>query len=166
MTLGVMQTVFWSRLVRGPGSAAEAAISLGCAFPSLVSARKTVCWHTKSLRLQRALPVEISFKNAKLAKMLNEEAQLRRAFDAGTARQIRLRLAVLAASATLADVPVRPPDGRHQLKGNPEQHFAVYAGPERCIVFEPATPAPKMGHGRLDLRKVAAIIILDIVRQD
>jgi plasmid maintenance system killer protein len=114
-------------------------------------------------RAERA--VEIFFSNAKLAQTLNEEAQLTRAFDATTARQIRLRLAVLAASATLADVSVRPPDGRHQLKGNPEQHFAVYVGPDRRIVFEPTTPAPKTAHGRLDLRKVTAITILDIVPQ-
>jgi proteic killer suppression protein len=109
--------------------------------------------------------VEISFKNAKLAQMLNEEAQLVKAFDARTARQIRLRLAVLAASPTLADVPVRPPEGRHQLKGNPEQHFAVYVEAPCRIVFEPATPAPKTANGRLDLRKVSAITILDIVHK-
>lgn len=110
--------------------------------------------------------VDIFFRNAKLAQMLNEEAQLLRAFDAATARQIRLRLAVLVASPTLADVPVRPPDGRHRLKSNPEHQFAVYAGPGRRIVFEPATPPAKTTDGRLDLRKVTAVTILDIVRQD
>jgi proteic killer suppression protein len=113
----------------------------------------------------RAYPVEIFFNNAKLAQMLNEEARLTRNFDATTARQIRLRLAVLAAAATLADVPVRPPDGRLQLKTNPEQRFAVYAGPNRRIVFEPTPPAPKTADGRLDLRKVTAITILDVVHQ-
>ena len=106
--------------------------------------------------------VEIFFRNATLAQMLNEQARLARAFDAVTVRQIRLRLAVLAASATLADVPVRQPDGRHQLKTNPEQHFAVYAGRGRRIVFEPTPPAPKSADGRLALRRVTAITILDI----
>lgn len=110
--------------------------------------------------------MEIFFRNAKLAQMVNEEARLVRAFDSATARKIRLRLAVLLASPTLADVPARLPDGRRQIKTNPEQHFAVYAGPKRCIVFEPATPAPKTPDGRLDLRKVTAITILDITRQD
>jgi len=110
--------------------------------------------------------VEIFFSNAKLAQMLNEEARLTRAFDATTARQLRLRLAVLAAAATLADVPVRSPDGRHQLKTNPEPRFAVYAGSNRRIVFEPTTPAPRKVDGRLDLRKVTAITILDIVHED
>jgi plasmid maintenance system killer protein len=110
--------------------------------------------------------VEIFFRNAKLAQMLNAEARLVRAFDSATARQIRLRLAVLAASPTLADVPVRRPEGRRQLKSNPEQHFAVYVDADRCLVFEPVTPAPKTASGHLDLRKVTAIIILDIVRQD
>jgi len=106
--------------------------------------------------------VEIFFSNAKLAQMLNEELRLTRAFDAPTAREIRLRLAVLAASATLADVPVQPPDARQQLKTNPEQRFAVYAGAKRRIIFEPTPPAPKTAGGRLDLREVTAITILDI----
>jgi proteic killer suppression protein len=107
--------------------------------------------------------VEIFFKNANLARMLNEEARLVTAFDAKTAQQIRHRLAVLAASATLADVPTRPPDGRHQLAGNPEQRFAVYTEPPCRIVFEPTSPAPRTAGGRLDLRKVNAITILKII---
>jgi proteic killer suppression protein len=110
--------------------------------------------------------VEIFFRNTKLAQILNEEAQLVRAFGSALAKQIRIRLAVLIASPTLADVPVRPPDGRHQLKVNREPQFAVYAGPSRRIVFEPAMLPVRTTGGRLDLRKVTAITILDIVHED
>ncbi|MGH7285636.1 MAG: type II toxin-antitoxin system RelE/ParE family toxin [Polyangiaceae bacterium] len=110
--------------------------------------------------------MDIFFSNPKLAEMLNEEKRLARAFDATTARQVRLRLAVLAASATLADVPTRRPDGRHALKTNPGQRYAVYAGTKRRIVFEPTIPAPKTADGLPDLRKVTAITIIDIDRQD
>jgi plasmid maintenance system killer protein len=107
--------------------------------------------------------VDIFIKNAKLVQMLNEEARFVRAFGARTARMIRLRLAVLAASPSLADVSVRPPERRHQLRGNPDHQFAVYAGPPCRIVFEPTSSAPRAAGGRLDLRRVNAIDILDIV---
>jgi hypothetical protein len=109
--------------------------------------------------------VEILFTNAKLAQTLNEEAHLLRTFDATTARQIRLRLAVLVSSSTLADVPELLPDGCHQLKTSFEQRFGVCVGASRRIIFTPTPPAPIAKDGQLDLRKVNVITILEIAHQ-
>jgi proteic killer suppression protein len=108
--------------------------------------------------------VEIFFKNTKLAKVLSEEARLLKAYGARNARQIRLRLAVLTASVTLEDVSIKPPDRRHQLKGDFRGCFAVDAEHPFRIVFEPATnPLPLKADGGLDLRQITAITILDII---
>jgi hypothetical protein len=53
-----------------------------------------------SLNREPIAAVDIFFKNTKLAKVLSEEARLLKAYGARNARQIRLRLAVLAASVT------------------------------------------------------------------
>jgi proteic killer suppression protein len=109
-------------------------------------------------------PVDIFFKSNKLAKVLNEEARLKKDYGVKNARQIRLRMAVLAAASTLADVPTLPPDRRHQLTADRRGCFAVDAEHPFRIVFEPGhDPVPLKEDGGIDLRRVTAIIILEIV---
>jgi proteic killer suppression protein len=108
--------------------------------------------------------VDIFFKSNKLAKVLNEEARLKKEYGAKNGKQIRLRLAVLAAAPTLADVPTQPPDRCHQLKADRKGCFAVDAEHPFRIVFEPNhDPMPLKEDGGVDLRKVTAITILEIV---
>lgn len=109
--------------------------------------------------------VEVVIGNAKLARVLNVEANLLRAYDVASAREIRLRMAALVAFPTLADVPERLPDGRHYFIDGPEPRFAVYAGPNHRIVFEPTAPVPKTLRGRVHLRKVVAVTIVDITKE-
>ena len=69
----------------------------------------------------------VFIRTKKLAKVLNTDADLRRVYGAANAKAIRLRLAVLRAAASLADVPSAPPDRRHALAGEYRGHFAVDA---------------------------------------
>lgn len=109
-------------------------------------------------------PVDIFFKSTKLAKVLNEEVRLKKGYGAINAKQIRLRLAVLSASATLAVVPRVPPDRCHQLTGDRRGCFAVDAQHPFRIVFEPAhDPVPTKADGGIDLQKITAITILELV---
>jgi len=109
-------------------------------------------------------PVEIFFKSTKLAKIMNEEAKLKKEFGAKNAKEIRLRLAVLAAASTLADVPRVPPDRCHQLTGKYKDCFAVDGEHPHRVVFEPAhDPLPRKPDAGLDLRRITAITILDVV---
>ncbi len=109
-------------------------------------------------------PVEIFFKSSKLAKVLNEDALLKRHYGATSARQIRLRLAVLRAAPTLGHVPTQPPDRRHQLKAERKGCFAVDAEHPFRVVFEPAhDPIPRSPDGGIDLQQVTEITILEIV---
>ncbi len=109
-------------------------------------------------------PVDIFFKSAKLAKVMSEDARLKKDFGAKNAKQIRLRLAVLAASASLTEVPITPPDRRHQLTGSYKDCFAVDAEHPFRIVFEAANdPLPRKADGGIDLAKVTEITILAVV---
>lgn len=108
--------------------------------------------------------MEIYFRNTKLAKVMNEEARLKKEYGAKNAKQIRLRLAVLSASVSLSDVPTVPPDRRHQLSGDYKGCFAVDGEHPFRVIFEPAhDPLPQKPDGGLDLQKVTAITILDVV---
>jgi proteic killer suppression protein len=108
--------------------------------------------------------MEILFNNTKLAKVLNEEARMKRAYGEVNAKYIRLRLAVLAAAPTLADVPAHAPERCHQLTGDRKGSFAVVVQQPYRIVFEPAhDPVPRTADGGIDLARVTAINILEIV---
>lgn len=66
--------------------------------------------------------------------------------------------------ACLADVPTVPPYRRHQLKGDRHEQFAVNLGGQMRLVFDVANdPIPRRADGGLDLLRVSAIRILDVV---
>lgn len=108
--------------------------------------------------------VDIFIKSAKLAAVLNHEARLKRVYGSANAKQIRLRLAVLDAAACLADVPTLSPDRRRRLTGSRRGCFTVDAEPPFRIVLQPSNePLPQRPDGKLDLRKVTEVTILEIV---
>ncbi len=108
--------------------------------------------------------MDLSFKSKKLAKVLHEEALLRKTYGVANAARIRVRLAVLAAAATLAEVPAARPERCHRLLGQREGCFAVDILQPYRLVFEPdyeLLGAPSAG--RFNAAKVTAIVILEIV---
>jgi plasmid maintenance system killer protein len=116
------------------------------------------------LALELERPVKISFENTKLAKTFNEEARLEKEYGANNAKRIRLRLAVLEAAQSLADVSSLPPERCHPLKGEYEGCFAVDAAHPFRLIFKPANePLPKKDDGGLDLHRVDAVTILGVV---
>jgi proteic killer suppression protein len=77
---------------------------------------------------------------------------------------LQLRLAVLEAAASLSDVPVDPPERRHQLTQNRAGQFAVDAMYPYRLIFEPDhDPIPRQVDGGIDLDQVTAIVIVEIV---
>ncbi len=108
--------------------------------------------------------MDIFFRNGKLAKVLNAEARLNVEYGLKRARQIRLRMAVLVAAPTLADVPIQPPDRCHQLfKADRKGCFAVDVEHPFRLIFVPSDAPPRRDDGGIDLRKVTAVTILEIV---
>jgi proteic killer suppression protein len=110
-------------------------------------------------------PVDIFFKSSELAKTMNEGAKLAKEYGAKNGKELRLRLEVLAAAVSLADVPRVPPERCHRLVSPKYRDcFAVDGQHPFRMIFEPAhEPLPRKRDGGLDLAKITAITILEVV---
>jgi len=107
--------------------------------------------------------MEVSFATKKLAKILNSEKETVREFGAKLGKSIMRRLAVLEAANCLEDVPIKPPFRRHELKQNRKGRFAVDLEHPYRLIFKPNhNPIPVKADGGLDLKKITAIIILEM----
>lgn len=108
--------------------------------------------------------MEISFRNQGLAKLFGSEGELRRTYGDRQKRTIMARIGVLAAVETLAMVPHTPPQRLHQLAGGRQNQFAVNLIHPYRLVFEPDhVPIPLKEDGGIDLLRVTAITILEVV---
>jgi len=107
--------------------------------------------------------MEINFKDTKLEKIFNCERDICRKFGPECAREIMRRMAVLHAANSLADVTHNPPERRHQLSGNLDNHFTVDAKhPKRLIFIPNHNPLPRRDDGGLDLTRITAITIVEV----
>ena len=107
--------------------------------------------------------MDITFRNEKLAKTLNSEKSLVREYGAENAKKIKQRMAVLTAATCLEEVPVHPPERRHELNGIRKGQFAVDLKHPQRLVFEPNhNPLPRKADGGLDLKKINAITIIGV----
>lgn len=105
----------------------------------------------------------IGFKDRKLAKVFNSEKGLKKKYGEHMGRLIERRMAVFRAAPALEDVSHKPPERRHELEGKRKGTFAVDLKHPYRLVFKPAhNPLPRKEDGGIDLRKVTAIIILDV----
>ena len=77
---------------------------------------------------------------------------------------IKLRLAVLEGSPSLAQVPTGPPIRCHLLKGKLREHFAVDLVHPHRLVFRPAhDPLPRKADRAIDIAQVKAIQITAVI---
>ncbi len=107
--------------------------------------------------------MDIAFKNRKLRNSFNSEKELVRAYGYENAKLIKRRMSVLRAASNLAEVPNRPRERCHELKGKRKKEFAVDVKQPRRIVFKPNhDPVPMKKDGSIDLARVTAITILSV----
>lgn len=107
--------------------------------------------------------MEIFFKNRKLAGIFNIEKELYKSYGKKLGDSIKRRMVVLEAAPTLAEVSHKPPERRHELKGERIGEFAVDLDQRYRLVFEPEhNPLPRKDDGGLDLEGITAVTILGV----
>lgn len=80
------------------------------------------------------------------------------------AKAIMNRMAVLRAARNLYEVPTDRPDRRHQLNANRDEQYAVDLVHPMRLVFEVNhDPIPRKKDGGIDVEKVTAITIIEVV---
>lgn len=109
--------------------------------------------------------MEVTISNRQLAKKLNSEREMVRAFGAECARKLGRRLAELQAAATLQDLapPYSPPARCHELTGDRKGQLSVdVKHPYRLLFVPNHDPIPERPEGGLDWAGVTHILILEV----
>ncbi|HOE11929.1 MAG TPA: killer suppression protein [bacterium] len=110
------------------------------------------------------IPVEIEFQTRKLQWIFNSAVELKKEYGNQMARCIMLRIAVLRAPPTLAEVPTCKPIRCHALKGDRKGCFAVDLVQPYRLLFRPYVESiPCKADGGLDLSRVNVIQIVEVV---
>lgn len=106
--------------------------------------------------------MDILFCTTSLEKVFNNKRKLIAKYGADNAKSIKKRMAVLSAANCLEQVPVKPPDRRHELLGKLKGEFAVDLRHPYRLIFKPQQPVPLKDDGGIDLARVTAITILRV----
>lgn len=108
--------------------------------------------------------MDIAFQTRKLERTFNSAQKLEKAYGQRRTRAIMRRMAVLQEAETLDQVPVTPPERRHQLRGDRAGQYAVDLDKSWRLVFMPChDPVPRKADGGIDTTCVTAITILDVI---
>lgn len=109
--------------------------------------------------------VEILIPDRRLAKRLNSEREMVRAFGAECAVKLRRRLTELRAAEALQDLapPYSPPARCHELTGDRKGQISVdVKHPYRLLFVPDHDPLPERPEGGLDWNGVTRIRILEV----
>jgi toxin HigB-1 len=108
--------------------------------------------------------LDINFRRRKLERIFNAQAALIRTFGAPMAEAIMKRMLVLRSAQNLGQVPITPPDRRHQLAENRDEQFAVDLVHPKRLVFEVNhDKIPRKPDGGIEVDNVTAITIIEVV---
>jgi toxin HigB-1 len=107
--------------------------------------------------------MDLSFATRKLERELADERVMKRAYGERF-RALQNRLSVLAVAQKLSDVPKGPPDWLEQLTGDRDEQFSVVLTRNWRLIFEVGhDPIPRHDDGGIDLERVTAIRIIEVV---
>jgi proteic killer suppression protein len=107
--------------------------------------------------------MDFSFATRKLERELTDDRAMKKAYGERS-RALQNRLSVLAVAQKLGDVPKGPPDWLEQLKGDRNEQFSVVLTKNWRLIFEvDHNPIPRRDDGGIDLDKVTAIRIVEVV---
>jgi proteic killer suppression protein len=107
--------------------------------------------------------MEISYSNKKLAKLLNSQKEVLRAYGPDNGKRILTRLTNIAASETLADLATLPQTRVHEHKANNDEEISVdVKHPYRLMLVSDHSETPRKPDGGLDWAKITRVKILRI----
>ena len=107
--------------------------------------------------------MELSFKNNKLAKVLNSERELVRSYGADNGRRIGLRLQNIRDAATLEGLSKLPQTRVHELAADRNEQISVDAKhPYRLILIPNHDETPRKPDGGLDWARITKVQLIEI----
>ncbi len=107
--------------------------------------------------------MELSFKNSKLAKVLNSEHELLRAYGQDNGRRIARRLQNIADAANLEELSKLPQTRLHQLTGDRHEQLSVdVRHPYRLILICNHDETPRKPDGGLDWARITKVQVIEI----
>ena len=108
--------------------------------------------------------MELSFRNSKLAKVLNSERETLREYGQDNGRRIKLRLTNIRDAATLEELSRIPQTRVHQLIGNRNEQISVdIKHPYRLILVCNHDETPRKEDGGLDWARITKVQLIEIV---
>lgn len=108
--------------------------------------------------------MDVRFRTVKLAKLCNSEKQAIRKWGKALTRKLQQRLFELQACGVLADMMAYPAARCHPLTGQRHGQFALrLQGKQRLIFVPDREPLPCQEDGDLDLSRISAIEIIEVV---
>lgn len=107
--------------------------------------------------------MELSFKNSKLAKVLNSERELVRTYGQDNGRRIARRLQNIADAANLEELSKLPQTRLHQLTGDRYEQLSVdVRHPYRLILICNHDETPRKPDGGLDWARITKVQVIEI----
>lgn len=107
--------------------------------------------------------MELSFKNSKLAKVLNSERELLRTYGPDNGRRIQRRLQNIADAGTLEELSKLPQTRVHELGGNRDEQISVdVRHPYRLILISDHDETPRKPDGGLDWARITKVQVIEI----
>jgi len=107
--------------------------------------------------------VELSFRNNKLAKVLNSERELQRSYGTDNGRRIALRLQNIRDAANLEELSKLPQTRLHPLVANRKDQLSVdVKHPYRLILESAHDETPRKPDGGLDWARITKVQVVEI----
>ena len=107
--------------------------------------------------------MQISFKNKKLAKILNSENELLKAYGADNGRRIARRMQNIADAANLAELAQIPQTRVHELSGDRDEQISVdVKHPYRLLLVSDHEDTPRKEDGGLEWNRITRVMIIGI----
>ena len=107
--------------------------------------------------------MELTFRNAKLARLCSSGDRMIRELGAPMARRLGARLQELEAADTLVDMRLLPQARAHELRGDRDEQISLdLVHPMRLILEVANAPIPRTPEGGLDWADISSVMVVEI----